>query len=209
MKHLGHVSYLQKDPSQKYLRSALKNKNHKFIKAVDEDGQILGGLSCFFKGFEESEVPHTDPGFEHPAPTTTDEVEEPLSEEKKRANAIIDSLDAMEDADMSHWQNILSPPGSKCIILTGLNVAPQHQRKGVGSALMKWVTDEADKHGVYMWVHSSEGAYKVYLNSGFEVVGTLDVDLDAYSPGPPPGEGEGAIWGHYVLRYMKRLPKTA
>jgi hypothetical protein len=53
-------------------------------------------------------------------------------------------------------------------------------------------------------VHSSEAGYRAYAKAGFEVVGTLDVDLDEWAPAPPV---EGGLWGHYVIRWMKRLPR--
>lgn len=106
---------------------------------------------------------------------------------------MIERLEEMEDEDMKRWQTILMPPGSKCVIVTGLSVSPKHQEKGVGSALLKWGTDKADEHDVFMWVHSSEESYKVFSNSGFEVTGVLDLDLDAWAPSPPSGEGEGVL----------------
>lgn len=132
---------------------------------------------------------------------------ESLTVEKKRANDMIDRLDEMESKDMQDWQEILMPPGSQCIIITGLGVRQEYGQRGVGSSLVKWGADQADEHGVFMWVHSSEAAYRTYARNGFGVVGILDVDLDEYAPGPPP-EGNGAKWGHYTIRYMKRLPKA-
>lgn len=213
MKDLGNVSYLkEEDPSQEGFRATLKNKRYVFIKAVNEDGEVVGGGSFYFQGFEHQDIPYTDPEIEEAVPAMKIEVhhEEPLDDEKKRANAMIDRLEEMEGEDMKRWQNILMPPGTKCIIVTGLSVDPKYHRRGIGSALMKWGTDKADERGVFMWVHSSEAAYKIYINSGFEVVGILVIDLDAWAPAPPPKEaGEDMIWGHYLCRYMKRLPKKS
>jgi len=67
----------------------------------------------------------------------------------------------------------------------------------------------ADSFGLSIWVHSSESAWTTYAKHDFEIVGTLDVNLDDWAPKPPPKEdGPGAIWGHYTFRYMKRLPKA-
>jgi predicted N-acetyltransferase YhbS len=215
LKTMGDVAYLKEEPSNDGFRKTLQNKRYVFLVAANEAGEVVGGCSFYFQGFEQEDIPYTDPSAEDekpkPAPPGEPEVgkKEAVSAEQKRANEMIDRLEAMEDEDMKHWQAILMPPGSKCVIVTGLSIAPQHQGKGVGSALLKWGTDRADEHGVFMWVHSSEASYKVYSNGGFKVVGVLDLDLDAWAPGPPPGEGEGAKWGRYVCRYMKRLPKNA
>lgn len=47
----------------------------------------------------------------------------------------------------------------------------------------------------------------MYQRHGFEVVGSLDVDLDQYAYVAATNEkGESEKWGHYIFRYMKRLP---
>lgn len=52
-------------------------------------------------------------------------------------------------------------------------------------------------------------ASAAYAKAGFKVLGTLDVDLDEYSPGPPPTEeGGNGKWGHYVFKMMKYFPAT-
>jgi GNAT superfamily N-acetyltransferase len=211
------VSYLQPGFFRKGDREMLHNQKYVAVVAVDaETGNVMGSCRYCFAGFKQEDIPWTDPG---PVPDSEKRFEEdnakrlvdskakePIDPAKQRANEMIASLEAMEDKDMQHWQGILMPPGTKCIIITGFSVLPQFRYKGVGGALTQWGTDQADKHGVHMWVHSSEAAVKAYANGGFEVVGILDVDLDAWAPGPAP-EGEDALWGHYVIRYMKRLPK--
>lgn len=82
-----------------------------------------------------------------------------------------------------HRVHIL-PSGGKTIIFMGLNVLPEYQRKGVGSALAKFGTDRMDKDGVKSWTHSSEAGYPAYAKAGFQVVETLTVDLDKYASGP-------------------------
>jgi GNAT superfamily N-acetyltransferase len=205
LKTLGDVSYTRAAGNIEDLLSGIKHPKTVYVKAVHgETGDILGCISLWYVGFQEQDVPHTDPaeGWEG----SLEDLEEQgrAGGEKRnvdeRAKKLIDDLDAWEGADMKRWQDVLMPEGSKCIIITRLQVALAAQGKGVGTALVKWSTDEADKHGVYMWVHSSE-AYRVYEKSGFDTVGTLDVDMDAYAPAPPP---EGGKWGHYLIRYMKR-----
>jgi GNAT superfamily N-acetyltransferase len=215
LKRLGNVPYLQEEFARTGAIHTLENPKMNFIKAAWNDtGEVVGSLSFFYHEFDPKDIPKLDigdvnsispkngsseQGDNEKAQTTS----EPIDEKKKKANEIVDSLDEMESADMKRWQDILMPPGIKCIVLTGCSVAPEYQGQGIGSSLLKWAADQADKHNVHMWVHSSEAAWRAYAKAGFEVVGTLDVNLDEYSPGPPP-EGEGTLWGHYIIRYMKR-----
>jgi len=207
MKALGEKPYVMEDEAIKDIPRYLDSKNVVCMKAVDETtGKPVGWASWGFRGFAVDEIPRGDPGLkaaaasEESAATKKDEVQ-------AQSNDSIARLTAMTDADMSHWMGILMPPGARCMFVVSLTVAPTAQSQGVGSSLLKWGTDLADRFGVYMWVHSSEAAWRAYSKHGFEIVGTLDVDLDDWAPGPPPDEGEGAMWGHYVFRYMKRMPK--
>jgi hypothetical protein len=115
----------------------------------------------------------------------------------------IERLEAMTDADLQRWIDILMPKGTKCIYTVSLAVSRYHSR-GVGSALLRLGTARTDKDGVFCWVHASEAGYRLFEEEGFKVVGTLDVDLDNYAPAPCSGTADGR-WGHYVFRYMKRL----
>lgn len=131
-----------------------------------------------------------------PGSTNTDTVED---------DDPIKRLESMTSADLKHWMDKLMPEGTKCMFVVSLCVAPKWQSQGVGSALLRWGTERADAAGVFIWVHSSAGAWPMYAKHGFETVGTLDVDLDEYAPAPAPDQ-EGK-WGHYEFRYMKRLPR--
>ena len=118
----------------------------------------------------------------------------------------IKRLTSITDADMKRWQEILMPEGTQCMFIVGLSVAPEYRGLGVGTALMRWGTASADADGVFCWVHSSESAHSFYAKEGFETVGALEVDLDEFAPGPSDEENGDGKWGHYVFRYMKRLP---
>ena len=209
VKKLGSatIAYLDEDSADYRHAQGIKNPKQVAIKAVDDKtGEILGSSSFFFRNFDLKDIPKEDLGEEpdFPKPKVVQH-KEIRQEELTEADKAIAKLEDMEGKDMEHWEGVLMPPGSKCLIIMGVSVDVKHQRKGIGAALLKWGTDQADKDGVYMWVHSSEMAWKAYANAGFEVAGTLDIDLDEWAPAPPPKEeGEGAIWGHYVIRYMKR-----
>ena len=82
---------------------------------------------------------------------------------------------------------------------------PAAQGHGVGTALVRWVTDEADKQGICCWLQSSPVAHSLYLRKGFKEVGSLELDLSEFAPG---GKEGGWGWGVYKYRYMLRLPET-
>ncbi|KAK9236292.1 acyl-CoA N-acyltransferase [Lipomyces kononenkoae] len=231
MKGLGKVPY----DMEKVFSSALPhflNAPHQVVrKAVDKDtGEIMGWIAWGFRGFTPEEMarisgksPETEKEIEASTQVSTEPESNVSKEQATRATAggeggpngkhdasgddSISRLEAMTDADMKHWMEKLMPEGARCMYVVSLAVAPKWQSRGVGSALMQWGTAQADAAGVFAWVHSSEHAWQMYSKHGFEVVGTLDVDLDEYAPGPPPVElGGDGKWGHYVFRYMKRLP---
>lgn len=222
MKALG-----EKEPfdMEKYtlesMPSHLTSRTCHILKAVDEaTGDIMGVCNWGIKGF----VPKSMPYFEErvaeaaEAKPVVEEAKPPKEEQEQEGQATaapeeeetdpIKRLVALTDADMQAWMAEVMPAGTRCLFIIGLTVSPAYQGRGVGSALLRWGTQICDDNDVFAWVHSSDPAWGMYRKSGFEVIRSLDVDLDEYAPCKPPGEGEGATWGHYVFRYMKYFPKT-
>jgi GNAT superfamily N-acetyltransferase len=216
LKLLGDVHYLRDDPASAHRSFArqLQLPTHVLAKAADADGRFLGSLGVEFLGFAPEEVPRWDAALLGAPPALPTEAEAPpappadraaAGPERRRAIEMVDRLEEMEDADWRKWRPVLEPPGSRSVVVTGFAVDPAHHRRGVGGALLAWAAGLADAAGVHMWVHSSEAGWRAYARAGFEVVGTLDVDLDEWAPGPP---AEGGRWGHYVMRWMKRMPRA-
>ncbi len=129
------------------------------------------------------------------------------SAEKPRS-ALLMALEMRTNRDRERWQAILMPPGTRCRILVAIAVSPDHQSRGVGTALIRWGTERADRDGVFCWVHASEAGAAAFTRHGFVEVGRLEVDLDEYAPAPPSGVDPAGCWGTYTFRYMKRLPIT-
>jgi ribosomal protein S18 acetylase RimI-like enzyme len=227
MKMLGKHPYDHEGGMKQALESWLASERCIVFKAADkETGEPMGWNCWGFRGFEREEVESVglrkQSGKEEVAEvaeehegrgtqeTTKQEIpkEEPETELEEEADDPIARLEAHTDASMKQWMELLMPDGTKCMFICTLTVSPKFQGRGVGSALLKYGTDIADRFGVFAWVHSSdlEAAWKLYEKFGFKTQGTLDVNLDEYAPAPPP-EGENA-WGRYVFRYMKRLPQT-
>ena len=203
----------------------LERRTHVNVKAVDEtSGKIVGHAGWSFRGLDGSKVPWKGPGDMKPTPDdvaedagTTGQTPGAKSRDQdddaKLESDAIDRLHELEDRDMQHWLTVLIPQGESCAIILGLTVAPEHQSRGVGTALIKYGNELADQAGVDVWVHSSQQAWQAYCKCGFEVEKTLPVDLDAYAPrGPRDGEpvmdeGVRGKWGLYTIRYMKRIPQ--
>ncbi|KAF9566457.1 hypothetical protein EC968_003730 [Mortierella alpina] len=222
VKGLGKDPYkleeVLQDPLEHYL-----SLPHKIqcIKAVDDEtAERMGYAYWGFRGWAPEDIPTLHGrGVLKPEPAKPTSSEERQEEEKetKESLAVIEKeeqdpikrLIALTNKDMDDWCEKLMPEGCKCMFVVSLSVDPKFHGQGVGSALLRWGTTAADEAGVYMWVHSSESAHTFYAKEGFEIVGTLDVDLDEYAPVPPPPEHDtmDGKWGHYVFRYMKRLPK--
>ncbi|KAA8651040.1 hypothetical protein EYZ11_003789 [Aspergillus tanneri] len=219
MKGLGKDPYnLEKSMAADIPRQAT-SPNIVLLKAVDNvSGEIAGWVSWGFRGFTNEQIADIRPGVVIPTVKTAPE---PPAEGKKipatnnlvkaETDAIEDDpikqLETMTDADLKDWMDKLMPDGARCMFVISLCVAPKWQSQGVGSALLQWGTDRADAAGVFMWVHSSADAWRMYGKHGFETIGTLDIDLDQYAPAPS-SDNEGR-WGHYMFRYMKRVPHVS
>lgn len=57
-----------------------------------------------------------------------------------------------------------------------LSIDPEHQRKGLGTLLVKWGVERANKEGVDAWLESSPMGKGAYLKAGFRVLGMDRVD---------------------------------
>jgi GNAT superfamily N-acetyltransferase len=234
MKGFSKVPYDLEDVARTHMADFFADPaylpRNRLIKAVDNaTGAIMGHAWFGFKNFDPSDVPTLEAEI---PPLTKFEAEpervsEKLSVEQQKStiNSIrgddtwrkfsssdeedpIKRLESLTGDDLMRWLHHFEPEGLKVIRVVGLTTAPGYQRRGVGSALLRFATSVADKMDVYCWVHSSEPAWGAYAKSGFKVVGTLDVDLDEFAPRPPPiEESSNGKWGHYVFRYMQYFPQ--
>jgi GNAT superfamily N-acetyltransferase len=76
-------------------------------------------------------------------------------------------LEGITNGSMNEWVKILSPEGTKHMILNAIAVHPAFQGQGVGSSLIKWGTDIVDRESIYCWVHASEAGASVFRGKGF------------------------------------------
>jgi GNAT superfamily N-acetyltransferase len=121
----------------------------------------------------------------------------------------IKELEATTNQAMNHFCDLLMPEGVQCRFIVGMSVAPGYQGQGVGQALMRWGTDQADQDQVYCWVSSSMGGWRAYAKAGFVEVGRLELCLDDYAQGVKWKQEDGSEkdWGTYFWPYMRRDPK--
>lgn len=193
-----------------------------FIKAIDsETGELMGFCNWGFKGFAGHEMRGVPGRVQPPEPELrVEEVDERRKQDKSETEKgpqqeqsmeelqpasqdPIDRLQQYTSKNLNDWANEVMNEAPKCMYSIFLAVSPKFQGRSAGSALLRWGTNAAERHGVVAWARSSEPAWATYQKCGFEVVRSLDVDMDEYAPCPPPGEGPDAKWGHYGFRYMK------
>lgn len=222
IKQLGQRPYDMYAMAYETFLKGLERKTQIYVKAIEkETGNIIGHASWVFRGLDQNLIPFEGPRDEKPSasegelPTkSSDAVGNELENGKDtKEKSSIERLHALEDADIQDWVDNQIPKDKPCIFINGLIVSPEYQSRGVGSALLQYGNDIADKLNLSIWVHSSHQAYEAYKKAGFEVVRVLDLDLDEYAPRPPREDemvmekGSGK-WGKYIIRYMQRTPKA-
>ncbi|KAH6991131.1 acyl-CoA N-acyltransferase [Ilyonectria sp. MPI-CAGE-AT-0026] len=188
------------------------------LKATDDrDGTIVGSMAWGFRGVELDASPGEDKkATEQVEETVVDddgkgegatETEEPIPGAER-----INELEAMTSKHLHDFMHRIMPDGSKCIFMGGITVDPKYQGQGVGSQLIRWGTEQADRLGAFSWVHASEAGWPVFAKHGFKEVERLTFDMDTWAVGPPPKDGvfgDRESWGPYTFRYMVRQPIVA
>lgn len=185
------------------------------IKATDDrDGTIVGFCAWGFRGLEIDPSPAADEGekAEDVKPK-----EDKAGEEEATAAPIpgAEKIEALEKMTGQHIQEFMSremPEGSKCIFIGCIAVDQRYKRQGIGSQLVSWGTEQADRFGAFSWVHASEAGWYMFEKHGYKEADRLTFDLDEYAIGPPPKDGvfgDREKWGKYTFRYGLRQPVQA
>lgn len=184
--------------------------------AVDDATQeIIGWVAWSFRGFGEAtrqageSIVLNVNGVRGNAPPP----DPALFDKEKSAR---EQLDAYTSADLRTFMATLMPPGTRCMYVVSIAVPPDHQGKGVGTALIQEGTNRADVEDTCCWVHASEAGASMFERCGFEEIRRLDLDLDEWNwmgairhedgNSGALTEEERSTWGKYVLRYMLRKP---
>ncbi|KAI0448525.1 acyl-CoA N-acyltransferase [Xylaria acuta] len=66
--------------------------------------------------------------------------------------------------------------GKKYTHLRGLQVAPEHQRRGAGRMLVMWGVEEAKRLGLPAYLESSPEGHSLYLSCGFRDIDRQSID---------------------------------
>lgn len=105
--------------------------------------------------------------------------------------------------DLMRWEKECMAADARYLVLQALVTSPVHQRKGVGSLLIRWAVERADAQGIRSWVHASPASCALYERNGFKVIGKNDYNLGGWVSGTRKGDDE---WGMYTFTYLVRDP---
>jgi len=196
-KHLAQDSAVSSLMMEEPIKSWLTNPKLRVLKAVDDETSEILGWTCWaFRGYD-TPTP--------PVRTTSDQ---PVKPEPLPSNPV-DRLNRFTGDDFAVWMEEKMPPGTKCMFICSISVHPKHQGRGVGKALIRWGTSQADRDEVFCWVHASEAGYPVFKKEGYEVDKELPIDLDEYAKDVEIEGVRDRKWGVYTLRYLIRQPRKA
>lgn len=82
---------------------------------------------------------------------------------------------------------------------SGLHVAPTHQRRGIGSALLKYGLETLEAGALPIWLSTQMRGRNLYLKWGFEDVDSVDIDLTEFG-------GDWSGYGVHRSPCMLRMP---
>lgn len=82
-------------------------------------------------------------------------------------------------------------------VLDNLKTLPSYQRQGVGTMMLKWGIDLANKNGLKICVEATPFGFELYNKFGFNVVAEVTHDLSKWG-GP----------AEYMHRLMVRDPEV-
>lgn len=95
-------------------------------------------------------------------------------------------------------QNMSAYP--QYVAWSGLHVVPTHQRRGIGSALLKYGLDTLGAGALPVWLGTQMRGRNLYLKWGFEDVDSVDIDLTEFG-------GEWCGYGVHRSPCMLRMPE--
>ena len=99
---------------------------------------------------------------------------------------------------------------TRFLLVNTLAVDPVWKGQGVGSELLRWVIELADREEISIWAQVSPAAHGVFKLAGFEEVHSLVLDLDKYYHHRDDGSKttRGSYEFKFMLRKVRDLPPT-
>lgn len=91
--------------------------------------------------------------------------------------------------------------GKKHLLLNGLFVSPKFQNRGIGTVILKWGNERADKEGMPCFLQNP-GGRSLYKDLGWKNIGMSHIELRDWVR----GGGADLGWGSYKITYGVRLP---
>ncbi len=174
------------------LKAQLSDPKFAVIKAISKDtGNVLGWQACGFLGKDE----HLE---SKGAAAGVEDVKDDTKNQSDR------TLRSVMNENFKRVQKDWMA-NRKYIAFNTLVVDPSAQGHGIGTALIRWVTEKADEAGIYCWLQASPVAHSLYLKAGFKDVDSFEIDLREFAPGGIKG---GWGWGIYKHVSMLRLPES-
>lgn len=175
----------------KSIETWMADPNAQLIKAVAENGDIVGYACWVTEDVPEVKQPTTKP---EQGPSTVDEQRKLLPRDLGKL---------MREDLVARKRDLMG--NERHMVLQALVTDPKWQKMGVGARLVQWGISKADIEGLSCWAHASPSGYGVYLRAGFEELGMSEYSLDQYLPEDEQGKSE---WGVYTFRYMVRRYKA-
>ena len=170
------------------LKAQLSSPEVAVIKAVGKDtGNVLGWQACRFLDKDDDWA-------------SREAIEKETSSPEGNVRTLRSVLHENSVKVQKRWM-----ANRKYIHFNTLVVDPAAQGHGVGTALVRWVTNKADADGLYCWLLSSPVAHDIYLKAVFKDVDSFEVDLREFAPGGKEGKWG---WGMFEFKYMLRLPES-
>ena len=137
---------------EEFIRKIIDDKNGNYVIVAEQDSRILGWARWARR--------------EHPPAAKNLERESfPSSRDQETARHFF---------QLNNNATIKYVAGERHWFLSTIAVAKAGQRRGVGSALMKFGVERADAEGWMSYLNSSHEGKGLYEKFGFEVVGTTE-----------------------------------
>lgn len=171
-----------------------------WLAKMQPSGDIVGWLGCNFlnhKGPKPQESDESEAKDQDQAAFQNKATAETKTGEPDPATDLASFIHGSCSRMRNKWVS------GKCFYINTLVTEPIHERKGVASALVQWVTARADRDKAFAFVQSSPAAYQLYARLGFNDMDHFDIDLSEFAPGGKAVEQGCAV---YRFRYMLRAP---